>query len=79
MNPQIVYLTTTEQSSSQNLFIKPGDTIYAEYEDHLMPAYDADGVKYEIGVCRSSTDCDISDHKLLIATAKINHPDQWLR
>ena len=79
LNPQIVYLTTTEKSSSQNLFIKPGDTIYAEYEDHLMPTYDADGVKYEIGVCRSSTDCDESDHKLLIATAKINHPDQWLR
>ena len=79
LNPQFVYLTTNSESSSQRLYVQPGDTIYAEYEDHLMPAYDADGVKYDIGVCRSSTDCDVSDHKLLLATAKINHPDQWLR
>jgi len=79
LNPQIVYLTTDDESSSKRLFVQPGDTIYAEYEDWLMPTYDADGNKYDIGVCRSSTDCDVSDHKLLLATAKINHPDQWLR
>jgi hypothetical protein len=79
LNPQIVYLSTTEESSSQRLYVQPGDTIYAEYDDYLMPPYDADGIKYEIGLCRSSTDCDVSDHKLILATAKINHPDQWLR
>jgi hypothetical protein len=79
LNPQFVYLTTDDESSSQRLYVQPGDTIYAEYEDYLMPPFDADGVKYEIGVCRSSTDCDVRDHKLLLATAKINHPDQWLR
>jgi hypothetical protein len=79
LNPQIVYLSTTEESSSQRLYVQPGDTIYAEYDDYLMPPYDADGKKYEIGLCRSSTDCDVSDHKLILATAKINHPDQWLR
>ena len=74
LNPQIVYLTTDDESSSKRLFVQPGDTIYAEYEDWLMPTFDADGNKYDIGVCRSSTDCDVSDHKLLLATAKINHP-----
>ena len=44
-----------------------------------MPPVDADGIKYDIGLCRSSTDCDVSDHKTILATAKINHPDQWLR
>ena len=79
LNPQFVYLTTDDESSSQRLYVQPGDTIYAEYEDYLMPPYDADGIKYDLGVCRSSADCDVSDHKLLLATAKINHPDQWLR
>jgi len=78
LNPQIVYLSTSDESSSQRLYVQPGDTIYAEYEDYLMPPYDSDGIKYDIGHCRSSTDCDISDHKTIIATAKINHPDQWL-
>ena len=79
LNPQIVYLSTTDESSSQRLYVQPGDTIYAEYEDYLMPPYDSDGIKYDIGHCRSSTDCDVSDHKTILATAKINHPDQWLR
>ena len=79
LNPQIVYLSTNDESSSQRLYVQPGDTIYAEYEDYLMPPYDSDGIKYDIGHCRSSTDCDVSDHKTIIATAKINHPDQWLR
>jgi len=79
LNPQIVYLSTTDESSSQRLHVQPGDTIYAEYEDYLMPPVDADGVEYDIGVCRSSTSCEQSDHKTIIATAKINHPDQWLR
>jgi len=79
LNPQIVYLSTSEESSSQRLFVQPGDTVYAEYDDYLMPPYDADGNKYDIGHCRSASDCDISDHKTILATAKINHPDQWLR
>ena len=79
LNPQIVYLTTDDESSSQRLFVQPGDTIYAEYEDWLMPPFDADGIKYHIGHCRSSSDCDVSDHKTILATAKINHPDAWLR
>ena len=57
----------------------PGDTIYAEYDDYLMPEFGSDGLKYDIGACRSSTNCDPSDHKTILATAIINHPDQWLR
>jgi len=79
LNPQIVYLTTTEKSSSQDLFVQPGDIIYAEYEDHLMPEFDSDGIKYGIGACQSSTNCEPSDYKTILATAKVNHPDQWLR
>ena len=79
LNPQIVYLTTNDESSSQRLHVQPGDTIYAEYDDYLMPPVDSDGIAYDIGVCRSSTDCDQSDHKTILATAKINHPDAWLR
>tara|TARA_B110000014_G_scaffold176814_1_gene126562 strand:+ start:547 stop:1494 length:948 start_codon:yes stop_codon:yes gene_type:complete len=79
LNPQFVFLTTDDESSSQRLYVQPGDTIYAEYDDYLMPPIDSNGIEYDIGVCRSSTDCDISDHKTILATAKINHPDQWLR
>ena len=79
LNPQIVYLSTTDDSSSQRLYVQPGDTIYAEYEDWLMPPFDSDGIKYDIGSCQSSTNCELSDHKTILTTAKINHPDQWLR
>ena len=79
LNPQIVYLSTDDESSSKRLYVQPGDTIYAEYDDYLMPPVGSDGIEYEIGHCRSSTDCDVSDHKTFLATAKINHPDQWLR
>ena len=79
LNPQIIYLSTNDESSSQRLYVQPGDIIYAEYDDYLMPTYDSDGIKYDLGTCRSSTDCDVSDHKTILAIAKINHPDQWLR
>ena len=79
LNPQIVYLTNNEESSSKRLYVQPGDTIYAEYDDYLMPPTDADGIAYHIGSCQSSTDCDQNDHKTIVATAKINHPDAWLR
>ena len=32
---------------------------------------DADGIEYDIGTCRSSTDCDPSDHKTILAVATI--------
>ena len=79
LNPQIVFLTTDDESSSKRLYVQPGDTIYAQYDDYLMPPVDADGIKYNIGICRSSDDCDPSDHKTILATSKINHPDAWLR
>ena len=79
LNPQIVYLTTEDESSAQRLHVQPGDTIYAEYDDFLMPPVDTDGKEYDIGLCQSSTNCDTSDHKTILATAKINHPDAWLR
>ena len=71
-NPEIVYLTTTDESSSQRLFVQPGDTIYAEYEDYTMPPYDDDGIKYDLGACSSKTNCSPSDSKTILATAKIN-------
>ena len=77
-NPEIVYLTTTDDSAGQRLFVQPGDTIYAEYHDYTMPAYDDDGIKYDIGTCHSKTNCDASDHKIILATAKINNPNAWL-
>ena len=49
-NPEIVYLSTTDDSAGQRLFVQPGDTIYAEYHDYTMPPYDDDGVKYDIGL-----------------------------
>ena len=57
----------------------PGDTIYAEYDDYLMPPVDSEGREYSIGNCASSTDCTPSDHKTILAIAKVNHPNQWLR
>ena len=77
-NPEIVYLSTTDESSSQRLYVQPGDTIYAEYEDYTMPQYDDDGIKYDLGTCTSKTNCSPSDHKIILATAKIIHPDAWL-
>ena len=70
LNPQIVNLTT-EESSGRNLYVQPGDTIYAEYDDYLMPPVDADGIEYDISICSSSSTCDSGDHKTILATAKI--------
>ena len=77
--PAILYLTDKDESNGRVLYALPGDKIYAEYDDYLMPPVDADGNEYSIGTCRSSTECDPSDHKTILATAIINHPDQWLR
>jgi len=37
----------------------------------LMPPKDADGRSYSIGNCHSTTQCDPSDHKTILAIAKI--------
>lgn len=69
--PAILYLTTENESNGRDLYAQPGDKIYAEYDDYLMPPVAADGVEYDIGVCRSSNDCDPSDHKTILAVATI--------
>ena len=69
--PAIIYLTDENESNGRDLFAKPGDRIYAEYDDYLMPPKDADGRQYDIGTCRSSTDCDPSDHKTILAVATV--------
>ena len=71
LNPAILYLTTENESNGRDLYAQPGDTIYAEYDDYLMPPFDADGNTYSIGNCHSSTQCDPSDHKTILAIAKI--------
>ena len=77
-NPEIVYLTTTDDSAGQRLFVQPGDTIYAEYEDYTMPPFDDDGKQYDLGSCASKTNCSPSDYKIILATAKITNPNAWL-
>jgi hypothetical protein len=69
--PAILYLTDKDESNGRVLYAQPGDRIYAEYDDYLMPPFDKDGKKYDIGTCRSSTDCDPSDHKTILAVATI--------
>jgi len=69
--PAILYLTNENESNGRDLFANPGDRIYAEYDDYLMPPVDADGIEYALGTCRSSTDCDPSDHKTILAVATI--------
>ena len=69
--PAILYLTDKDESNGRVLYAQPGDKIYAEYDDYLMPPVSADGVEYDIGVCRSSTDCDPSDHKTILAVATV--------
>ena len=72
LNPSAIYITTTDESNGRVLYAQPGDTIYAEYDDYLMPPVDSEGVEHHIGNCRSSTDCDPSSHRTMIATAKIS-------
>ena len=69
--PAILYLTDENESNGRDLFAKPGDRIYAEYDDYLMPPVDAEGNEYALGFCRSTTDCDPSDHKTILAVATI--------
>jgi len=71
LNPSILYLTDIDESNGRDLYAQPGDTIYAEYDDYLMPPVDADGNTYSLGSCPSSTNCDPSDHKTILAIAKI--------
>ena len=66
-----MHLTDQDESNGRVLYAQPGDRIYAEYDDYLMPPFDKDGKKYDIGTCRSSTDCDPSDHKTILAVATI--------
>ena len=77
LNPAILYLTTENISNGRDLYVQPGDTIYAEYDDYLMPSVDSEGIEYDIGNC--NTECTPSDHKTILAIAKVNHPNQWLR
>jgi len=69
--PAIIYLTDENESNGRDLFARPGDRIYAEYDDYLMPPKDTDGIEYDIGTCRSSSDCDPSDHKTILAVATV--------
>jgi len=69
--PVILHLTDKDESNGRVLYAQPGDRIYAEYDDYLMPPKDADGKEYDIGTCRSSTDCDPSDHKTILAVATV--------
>ena len=69
--PVVLHLTDQDESNGRVLYAQPGDRIYAEYDDYLMPPVDSDGVEYDIGTCRSSTDCDPSDHKTILAVATI--------
>ena len=71
LNPAILYLTTENESNGRDLYVQPGDTIYAEYDDYLMPPVDSDGNHYDIGNCSSKTDCTPSDHKTILAIAHI--------
>ena len=71
--PVVLHLTTENESNGRVLYAQPGDRIYAEYDDYLMPPKDADGKEYDIGTCRSSSDCDPSDHKTILAVATILH------
>ena len=69
--PVVLHLTNENESNGRVLYAQPGDKIYAEYDDYLMPPKDADGKEYDIGTCRSSSDCDPSDHKTILAVATI--------
>jgi hypothetical protein len=69
--PVILHLTDKDESNGRVLYAQPGDRIFAEYDDYLMPPVDADGNEYSIGMCRSSTLCDPSDHKTILAVATI--------
>ena len=71
LNPTVIYLTQDDESNGRNLYAQPGDTIYAEYDDYLMPPVDSDGREYSLGNCQSKTDCTPSDHKTIVAIAKI--------
>jgi len=69
--PVVLHLTDKDESNGRVLYAQPGDRIFAEYDDYLMPPVDADGIEYSIGTCRSSSDCDPSDHKTILAVATI--------
>lgn len=69
--PAILHLTDQDESNGRVLYAQPGDRIFAEYDDYLMPPVDSEGNEYSIGTCRSSTDCDPSDHKTITAIATI--------
>jgi len=69
--PVILHLTDKDESNGRVLYAQPGDQIYAEYDDYLMPPVDADGREYSLGWCRSSSDCDPSDHKTILAVATV--------
>ena len=71
LNPLVFYLTAENESNGKELLAKPGDTIYAEYDDYLMPPIDSEGREYNIGNCLSKTDCTPSDHKTILAIAKV--------
>ena len=71
LNPAVLHLTTEDMSNGRDLFVQPGDKIYAEYDDYLMPPKDADGNEYALGNCYSSDNCAPSDHKTILAVAQV--------